>query len=593
MSSKEVTPGAPQADERVVAQLDRIVGSKAFRQSDRLKRFLTFIVNETMAGRGDRLKEFVVGVEVFGKDNGFDPRNDPIVRVEARRLRAQLARYYREEGQSDETLIDLPKGRYAPVFRSAKAGPVRRTLVSALASRNTVAVVPFADCTRAGDQEYLCRGLVQAITQEVCRVPAIRLVVWPRTAPFDREDDLRRVAEEMNVSLAICGSVRASGGTRLIAIHLLDTASGTYLWSESAECGETDEIEVEQQIAAMVAARLRDNVTQAGYARSGVNENLAARNLCVQGRYHLNQRTEESLRKAVEFFEKAIAEDAQYSSAYSGLADTYALLAHYGVISPAEAWTKSASNAAWAVLMNENSPEARTSLAHVKAAQDWDWPGAEAEFRRAIELDPRNAAAHHWYGITCLVPMGRLDEALGEIRTAQDLDPISSIIARDLAFIHYYRRDFEAALEQCDHTIELNPHFAAGYWMLGLVQEQTGDIDEAEAAMQRAVELSPKSPRIRAAQGRLYAISGREKEARAILKQLRTEMHQRYVSPYYLASITIAMGQRDEAFDLLEKALADRSFELTFAHVDPRLVSLHGDPRFAALLERIGVALPS
>ena len=165
--------------------------------------------------------------------------------------------------------------------------------------------------------------------------------------------------------------------------------------------------------------------------RGRPTENLAAYNLYLQGRYHLNQRTEEGLRKAVEFFDKAIVEDAQYAQAYSGLADAYSLLGHYGVLAPAEVWTKTASNAAWAVLQDEHSAEAHTSLAHVKSTQDWDWLGAEREFQRALSLDPRYPTAHHWYAVSCLAPMGRLDDAREEMLLAQALDPISSIIARD------------------------------------------------------------------------------------------------------------------------------------------------------------------
>ncbi len=580
-------------DERVTAQLDRILGSKPFRQSERLKRFLRFIVLETLAGRGDRLKEFVVGAEVFERDTTFDPRNDPIVRVEARRLRAQLARYYREDGITDDVVIDLPKGGYTPTFRTVRVAAAGRAPARSLSHRNSVAVVPFADYTRAGDQEHFCRGLVQALTMAVCRIKGMRLVAWPRTAPFDREDNLHGIAEGLKTSLLLCGGVRTSGSTRLINVQLLDTVSGQYLWSESVECDSDEEMEAQNRVAATVSEKLQTLMGSGFHGDGGAEaENLAARNLWVQGRYHLNQRTEEGLRKALEFFERATAEDAQYAVAYSGLADTYGLLAHYGVISPVEAWSKAASNAAWAVMMDENSAEAHTSHAHVKAAQEWEWSAAEHEFRRAIELNPRYATARQWYAMTCLVPLGRLDEALGEMLIAQDLDPISSIIARDLAFLRYYLRDFEAALEQCDHTIQLNPHFAAGYWMLSLVQEQMGDLDEAYAAAQRAVQLSPQSPRLQAALGRVYALSGKEAEARVVVEKLRSDGQKRYVSPFDLAIIRLALGESDKAFELLDRALADRYFELTFARVDPRLDAIRGDSRFGALLGRIGIIQP-
>ena len=292
-----------------------------------------------------------------------------------------------------------------------------------LVSRNTVTVIPFADYTRAGDQKYFCQGLALEIGHLAGEIRAIRVVTWPRTRPFEGEDDLLRMAERLGVSLVVGGGVRMSNGERRITMYLLDAASGTQLWSESIDWPESEDLATQEDVARRVAAKLRELGTLDGHAHGTGHstDNLAACNLCMQGRYHLNQRTEESLRKAVDFFERATAEDTQYASAYSGLADAWGLLAHYGAIAPVEALTKAASNAAWAVMMNENSAEAHTSLAHVKATHDWDREVAEREFRRALELDPRYATARHWYAMACLVPLGRLGEALNEMLIAREL----------------------------------------------------------------------------------------------------------------------------------------------------------------------------
>jgi serine/threonine-protein kinase len=309
----------------------------------------------------------------------------------------------------------------------------------------------------------------------------------------------------------------------------------------------------------------------------------------LQGRYHLNQRTEHGLRRAVDFFTKAIAEDPQLARAYAGLADADNLLAHYGVLAPADVWTKAASNAAQAVMLDDESSEAHTSFAHVKATQDWDWIGSEREFQRAISLNPRYPTAHHWYSVSCLTPLGRLDEALEELLMAQSLDPVSSIISRDIALGHYYRRDFESALEQCDHTIEQNPHFSPAYWTLGLVQEQRGDLDEAVAAFQRAIELSPPSLRILGALGRALARAGKKEEAMQVLRELESLATKRYISPFELALIYFALERKDEGFELLSKAYQDRCYELVTIKVDPRFDSVAKDARFAALIHQIGL----
>jgi serine/threonine-protein kinase len=242
-----------------------------------------------------------------------------------------------------------------------------------------------------------------------------------------------------------------------------------------------------------------------------------------------------------------------------------------------------------AVRLDDRSVEAHTSVAHIKATQDWDWAGADREFRRAIGLDPRYATAHHWYAASCLAPLGRLDEALEAVTIAQSLDPVSSIIARDVAMIHYYRRDFDAALEQCDHTIELNQHFAPAYWLLGLVQQQRRDADEALAAFQRAVHLSPYTPRMHGALGRTLALAGRRRQAMQILRKLEAYMGERYVSPLEFAWIRFALGDRDLGFHWLERACDDRAFDLISLKVDPRFDPLRDDPRFDPILRRLGL----
>jgi len=389
--------------------------------------------------------------------------------------------------------------------------------------------------------------------------------------------------------MVVTGSVRAAGGSVRISVQLIDGASGCYLWSESLTGTVADPLTVQENVARAVATRLQAEVAGEASGPRRIAENLAAHNLYLQGRYHLNQRTEEALRKAVDFFEKAIVEDAQYALAYSGLCDAYGLLGHYGVVGPADVWTKTTSAAASAVMLDGTSVEAHTSLAHVKSTQDWDWSGAEREFQRAISLNARYPTAHHWYAMSCLAPLGRLDEALDEMLVAQSLDPVSSIIVRDVAVILFYRRDFDAALDQCDHTIELNPHFSLAYLTLGLIQEQRKDFDESAAAFERAVALSPQTPRMHAALARTYALSGKRKQALAIVRKLEELAATRYVSPFEFAVIQFALGEADQAFTSLTKACDDRAFELLTINVDPRFEALKRDSRFESVARRMGL----
>ena len=556
---------------------------------ERLKRFVSFIVSETLDGRGDQLKEFVVGIQVFDKDPSFDPRNDPIVRVQARRLRARLERYYSEEGQGDEILIELPKGGYAATFRHRDRPSHKRSVTSTLVSRNTILVMPFADHSPDAELDYFCKGLAEEIVDTLAKVKTARVVALD-AAQLLYGNDVREVVNRLNAGLIVSGSVRKSGEDVRITAQFIDGANGSYLWSESINRKINDVYAIQEEIAQTILKRLEEGRAEGSHTSGRkLTDNLAAYNLYLQGRYQLSQRSEEGLRKAVEFFEKAIVEDPQYAEGYSGLADTYGLLGHYGVLTPAEVWTKAASNAAWAVLQDESSAEAHTSLAHVKSTQDWDWLAAEREFKLAIQLDPRYPTAHHWYAVSCLAPMARLDQALEEIELARALDPVSSIIARDLAVIYYYKRDFETALEQCDHTIELNPHFSPAYWTLGLIQEQMEDFDESAAAFQRASQLAPHSPRTRAALGRTLALSGKRDKALEVLRELYDLSASRYVSPFEVASLHFALEQNDEGFDWLKKAFQDRCFELVSLNVDPRFDSIKADPRFGPLSDQLGL----
>jgi TolB-like protein/Flp pilus assembly protein TadD len=578
------TAAEPDAGDAGRLQLERILGSVTFRQVDRLKRFLSFIVTEALAGRGHQLKEYVIGVQVFDKDSSFDPRADPIVRVQARRLRARLVRYYREEGGGDALVIELPKGGYAPVFKNREASAAgRRSIGQTLAGQNTIAVQALADQSPGQDLGYFCDGLRQEIIHSLAKLEALRVVALQPGAGG--------TGGEHQAAMLLTGGVRKSGERVRATVHLVDTATASYLWSESVDAVLTDPFAAQELVAGAVVKKLEPRLLDGGQRRGARRpaENLAARNLYLQGRYHLNQRTDEGLHKGLDFFEKAIVEDAHFALAHSGLADAHSLLAHYGVRPPSQVWTHAASSAASAVMLDGNCAEGRTSLAHVKATQDWDWQGAEREFQMAISLDPRYATAHHWYAMSCLVPLGRLEEALDEMRIAQSLDPVSSIVARDLALIHAYRRDYEAALEQSDHTIELNPHFSPAYWALGVIQEQRKDFDEAIAAFQRAIDLSPHSPRMHAGLGRANALAGRKAVATASLRTLESIASQRYVSPIEFAALRFALDQRELGFAWLDKACEDRAFDVLALMVDPRFEAERQSPRMQGILRLVGL----
>ena len=572
-------PKIIESEHAIREHLSGLLSSGAFAQVDRLKRFLRYVVEEALAGRSEKLKEYSIGVEVFDRVVSFDPRTDPIVRVQARRLRARLSRFYEEEGRQAEIGIELPKGSYAPVFHRRVAATPERAVAAALAGRNTISVLPFVDRTASGDMAYFSEGLTEEIINALVRIPKIRVIA-----------STKGVANPGHAAAIVSGSVRKAGDKLRIAVQFVDSASGCYLWSDTFERVANEELHIQDEIARAVAEKIKtDLVGVGGGHRSSRPVSISAYNLYLQGRYHANKRTDAGLRKALDFFEKAIAEDHQYAAAYSGLADAYSLLSHYSVLPPAQVWTKAASNAAWAVRLDDDLAEAHTSLAHVKATQDWDWQGAEHEFQRAISLDPGWAPAHHWYAVTCLVQLGRLDEALNEVVLAQTLDPVSPIISRDVARVLFYRRDFEAALDQCDQTVVKDPYFSATYWILGLVQEHLGDLDEATAAFQRGLQLVPESRMLRGALGRVFALNGKQAKARQIIREIEASVHERYVSSFEPAMIYLSLGDLDRGFECLVKAQEERCFELTSMNVDPRFDSLRDETRWRAIVDQIGI----
>jgi len=288
MGSRSATlSSAKPSDKQVRQQLSRVLASKTFSQVERLKRFVSFIVDETVSGRGGDLKEYVIGVQVFGKEPSFDPRTDPIVRVQARRLRTRLARYYRDEGNGDELIIDLPKGGYAPVFRVRdEPSMAKRSLTATMVSRNTVAVMALADDSPGATLDYFCRGLRDEIVRALTSIKALRVLAvrgdQPAAEPLE--------SDPSGAALIITGGVRSARDRVRVTIHLVDGASGFYLWSESADADLGDPLVGQEAIARLVADKVAPEVDVDGAPSARrQSDNLAARNLYLQGRYHLNQ----------------------------------------------------------------------------------------------------------------------------------------------------------------------------------------------------------------------------------------------------------------------------------------------------------------
>jgi TolB-like protein len=577
------------------SQLARILGSAVFRSSGRLSRFLEFAVEQTLGGHSAELKEYVVGLEVFHRKQSFDPRMDPIVRVEAGRLRLRIKEYYETEGRRDEVVIELPKGAYIPVFRKADELHTREGVASSAirgaAQATRIVVMPFADHSPKKDQEWFCDGMTDELVSALTKVPELSVV--SDASAFRRKGKtggMRAIADQLRVGKVVEGSVRKSGDRVRITVQLTDVQENRYLWSETYDREMADIFAIQEDISRSIVDALKIRLAP---LETGVNlvrrptNNLNAYNLYLKGRYYWNTRTEEGLYKGIEAFQRSIAEDSRYALAYCGLADSFTLLGNYGAAPPTEVRPAAKAAAKRAVELDNHLAEAHTTLGHVTATYDWDCVGAEREYQAALRLNPRYATTHHWYAITVLAPLTRWDEAMDEILTAQQLDSISLSISRDVGVVQYYRREYEAVIEQCHGTLSLDTEFYGAHWLLGLAYEQLGRYSEAVKEFQKGYELSGGAPRMLGALGHGYALWGKAQEARDMLAKLMGLARDRYVSPFEMALIHIGLGDRAQSFEWLRRVCEVRSYEMIFLRADPRYDSLRSDKQFLALLEQI------
>jgi tetratricopeptide (TPR) repeat protein len=375
-----------------------------------------------------------------------------------------------------------------------------------------------------------------------------------------------------------------------VQAELIDVERDAQLWGERYDRRLSDVLAVEQEIAREISDRLRLRLT--GEERQRLNksdtQNTDAYHAYLKGRYYWNQRNEEGLKKGLEYFRQAVESDPAYAVAHSGLADSYTALGYFGYLSPQEAFPAAKASAMRALALDSTLAEPHTSLAYARLYYDWDWPEAEREFRRALEIDPNYATAHHWYSVY-LTAMDRPDEAVAAIKRAQELDPLSLVINTDIGFELYYSRQYQQAIKQLRTTLEMNPKFPLAHLWLGRVYEEKGLYREALAEFKQVDAMLPSWPVAIAAIGHVAGVAGQREEAQQALNQLFSLSKQKYVTPYGVALVYAGLGEKEQAFEWLNKAYDERSHWLVWLKLDPRWDNLRPDPRFAKLVRRIGL----
>jgi len=576
------------APELIRNQVDRIASGRAFANSERMCRFLRYAVDYVLQGNSGRLKEYTVGVDIFDRDPSYDPRVDPIVRVEARRLRAKLAAYYENEGREDEVLIEFPKGSYSPVFRTrgpAPADPVE-------SPERNVAVLPFTDLGEGNRNEYFADGLTEEIIHALTKVDGLRVVAWTSAAQLKgRQEDLYGIREQLKVSFVLRGSVRRTAERLRITAQLIDTGTGQYQWSEAYDRPANDLFFIEEEIARNIVARLSPKLippADRSIVKRGTTD-LKCYNLCLKGRFHWNKRSVDELKKAIRCFEDALALDPTCVRAYTGLADAYSVMGDVGGIEPAVGIARAREAVLKALELDSNSASAHTSLGLIRGPYEWNWREAETCFQRAIELNQGYATAHHWYSADCLALQGRMDEAVREIEIAHDLDPLSGIILEGKAMISMFQKDYESAAEQYSELLDMDPTFSKAYGSLGRVYMLMGEYDRAVAMLLKARSLTGNLPTVLGALGHTYGMAQRHEEARSVLKELQEMAKRRYIPSTCFALTFLGLGETKKALEYLWQGCERHEPSLASLGVHPAYDLLRSNDQFGCILARIGL----
>lgn len=570
--------------------LEKITSSAVFTDSQRMARFLRFVVEESLQGNGCRLKEIVIGGEVFDRGADYDPRLDPIVRVEARRLRTKLLAYYEGEGKDDELIVELPKGTYQPSIRARAKATVTPVVKPAAQPREaTIAVLPFANLDPAPDQQYFSDGLTEELIHALTRIPELRVIAWNTASHFRAEQDIANIRHRLGVAYVLRGAVRRTAQRLRVTAHLIDTVTGEYLWSETYNREILDVFTIQEQIAAVIVNALQLKLGEsAGVGAGRPLGNLESYNLCLRGRYHLNERTPEGLRRAAICFQQAVAVDGSSALAYAGLADSYTLLADYGVVKSTEVMEIAKAAAEKAVGFDPSSAEAHTSLAWVRSHYEWRWAESGRLYRRAIELNPGYATARHWYAVDYLAMLGRFDEALPQVEVARDLDPLSMIIREGKAYILMLARRYDDSMALYSELVELDPSYYKAYTSLGRVYIQSGRYNDAIRMLQKGRVLAGDVPSILGALGQAYALAGKREEALGILAELQKISETRPAPCVVFALVHLGLGDHQKALDYLESSAKHRHLQVCAIKVHPAYDALRGEPRFQNLIAKIG-----
>ncbi len=455
---------------------------------------------------------------------------------------------------------------------------------------DSLAILPFANASTDANAEFLSDGITESIINNLSRLPKLR--VMARSTVFrykGKQVTPQEAGQELQVRAVLTGRVLVLGNSLLIAVELVDAADGAQLWGAQVKRPLADLLAALEEIARDLTSQLQVVLSGEEKKRLGKRptENSEAYQLYLQGRFHWNKRSHEGVAKGIEFFEAAIAKDPAFALAYAGLADSYFFQAWYGEIAPRTVMPKGKAAADQALAQGDTLAEPHAFMAMFLSEYDWDWVGAEREFKKALELNPGYATARHWYGLYFL-RLCRFADADAELQRAQELDVLSLSIHSNRAFVWYCHGQFDRAIEHCRKTLGMDGHFWYAHLILGKAYGGKNLHDQAMASYQRAADLSG-GPRSLSLLGHGHALAGRHPEARQVLAKLNELSSQSFLAPSFLALVHLGLGDRDQALASLDRACEEKDPNLVYLACDPVWDPLRSDGRFSALLRRLGL----
>jgi eukaryotic-like serine/threonine-protein kinase len=597
--AKAVAAAHAQPGAATLTQLGMTLGTPAYMAPEQA------FGDDTVDHRADLYALGVVAYELLAGSPPFAGRT----------AQAQLAAHAIEQPAPIlERRPDAPQGLATLVMRCLEKDPARRPqsareVLDALESVSTpgagvasrtgaapapapaIAVLPFANMSADPENEYFSDGITEELINVLTKIDGLRVV--SRTSAFafkGKREDIRSIGRQLGVSHVLEGSVRKAASRIRLTAQLIAVDSGYHLWSDTYDRQLEDVFAVQDELSRAIAGALKVQLLGGTLAPLVVKptSQVEAYTLYLKGRYHWDRRTEAELLKGLENFKAALALDPEYALAWIGVADSYSILGFYGHLAPKESFPRAREAAERALALDDTLAAAHCSRGYVRHYHDWDFPAAEADYRRAIALDPAYATAPQFYG-NLLVALGRFDEAAATLRHAVELEPLSLICNAAVGWGHYHARRNDDAIASLRATIELDPHFMVGHLWLGRAYVQAGLLDDAVREFGTAAALSNRSAEAIGMLGHAHAVAGRSAEARGILAEMEQLSARRYVPQYLVAYIYLALGEHDAAFARLERAFTDRAHVLVFLRVDPVLDPLRADSRLEALAKRVGL----